>query len=245
MKFTSKILLALLLLFTGGLLLSNKKLKSEYNQKDKNDYYWTYNSILDQPFKHLVIHGGNITKIAYEQSKSSSVRVSKEWVEYEKYGVKAYVKNDTLYLYFPNTYDNVNMKRWMGWNTLIRVFSPELLSVTGVNTRFEMYKLNQKNITVNMSGKSYFEAESMEKHFDDLQLQCKDSSEVQFEMSPDAKGTENFYIHSVTADIQGASFVDIGRAQIDSLHLNISDSAGVLLSGGTMRKNSLHTAGKQ
>jgi len=190
-----------------------------------------------------VIHGGNITKIAYEQSKSSSVRVFKEWVEYETYGMKARVQNDTLYINFPNTYDNINMKRWMGWNTLIRIFSPELLSVTGVDTKLEMYKLNQKSISVNMSGKSYFEAESMEKHFDNIQLQCKDSTEVQFEMSPDAKGTENFYIHSVTADIQGASYVDIGRAQIDSLRLNMGDSAGILLSGGTMRKNPAYASG--
>lgn len=236
MKLTTKILIALLLLLTSGLFASNSLLKKEYERADKNDNYWIYGKILEQPFRHLKITGGNVSKIAYQQSNTASVKVLKEWVGYEKGFVKAVVKNDTLFIDFPNTYDNIWEKRYMGWNTLVRVFSPELLSVTGIDTKFEMYKTTQKSISVNMSGKSSFEIESMITNFDSIHVVQKDSSQVVFEMSPDYKKTESFHAHYIKADLQGYSLLDIGHAQVDSLQLSIADSSGVLLSGGTLRR---------
>src|SRR3954454_17174328 len=98
MKLTSKILFTMLLLFITGIVLSNIVLKNEYEKTDKNDLYWTYGKILEQPFSHLVIEGGYVTKIAYESSKTPSVRVYKDWDGFKKGFVKAHVTNDTLYL---------------------------------------------------------------------------------------------------------------------------------------------------
>ena len=140
MKLTTKILLAMLLLFTLGLFASNVLLKKEYDKTDKNDIYWTYGKILEQPFKYLNIEGGNVTNIAYEQSKTASVRVFKDWDGYKSGSVKAHVKNDTLFITFPNTYKDEYEKRWLNWNTLVRIFSPELLAVNGVDTKFEMFR---------------------------------------------------------------------------------------------------------
>ena len=58
-------------------------------------------------------------------------------------------------------------------------------------------------------------------------------------MSPDYLVTEAFHVNSVSANIQNTSVLDIGHAQIDSLKLNVGDSSGVLLSGGTLRKNKI------
>jgi hypothetical protein len=244
MKLTTKILLVILLLFTTGLFASNMLLKKVYNKIDKSDNYWTFAKVLEQPFHHLKIDGGNITKIAYEQSKTYSVRVFKEWYGYETGAVKAHVSNDTLYINFPNTYKDIYEKNYLRWNTLVRIFSPELLSVTGFNTKLEMYKLKQKNLSVNMSGKSEFEVESVVPAFDTLRIVQRDSSEVVFEMDPHIKGSESFHVRSVYADIQGFSILDIGHAQIDSLNLSVSDSSGVLLSGGAMKKNKLYNPDK-
>src|SRR6478735_10892373 len=101
MKLTTKILLTMLLLLIAGIVLSNIALKNEYEKTDKNDLYWTYGKILEQPFSHLVIEGGNLTKIAYEPSKSPSVRVYKQWDGFKEEVVKAHVSNDTLYVMFP------------------------------------------------------------------------------------------------------------------------------------------------
>ncbi|HEV8081816.1 MAG TPA: hypothetical protein VGP55_01360 [Chitinophagaceae bacterium] len=240
MKLTSKILLVMLLLFTAGLFASNIILKKEYNKREKNDIYWTYGKILEEPFKYLNIEGGNVTNIAYEQSKTASVRVFKDWDGYKEGRVKAHVKNDTLFITFPNTYKDQYEKRWLQWNTLVHIFSPELLAVNGVDTKLEMFRLKQNTLKVSMSGKSSFEVESMKTDFDSLNISGKDSSAIQIEMSPDYLTTESFHVKSVVADMSGYSILDVGHAQVDSLKLNIEDSSAVLLSGGTLKKNRMY-----
>jgi hypothetical protein len=236
MKLTSKILAALLLLFIAGLFISNGVLKSEYNKVDKNDLYWNYGKILEQPFSHIKVEGGNITNIAYEQSTYPSVRIFKDWEGYQNGSVKALVKNDTLFLKFPNIYRDIFEKNWMGRSTLVRIFSPKLLSFTGTDTKFEMFKVKQSSINVSLLGKSQFEMESMITEFDTLNIIQRDSSAVVFEMSPDYKITESFHIKNVQADLKDVSILDLGHAQIDSLKLSISDSSAILLSGGTLKK---------
>ncbi len=187
MKFTSKILLVLLIVLIGGLLSSNIILKKEYNKVDKSDIYWTYEKVLEQHFKYLKITGGNITRIAFEQSPKYSVRILQEWKRYHGGGIKSHITNDTLYINFDFIPANLYEKFWMQNTTSVRIFSPELLSVEAYNTHFEMFKLKQKSISVNISGKSSFEVESMLPGLDSLNISEKDSSEVVFEMSPDYK----------------------------------------------------------
>ena len=236
MKFTSKILLTLLVIVIGALLSSNIILKKEYNKVDKSDIYWNYENVLQQPFKYLVIKGGNTTRIAFEQSPKYSVRILQEWQRYHNGEIKTQVSNDTLYINFDFNPSAGDETFWMQSITTIRVFSPELLSVNGFNTNFEMFKLKQKSIDVNMSGKSTFEVESLIPNLDTLHISQKDSSAVVFEMSPDYKKSETFHVKYVDADVKGVSMLDLGHGQIDSLQLSIADSSGILLSGGTLRK---------
>src|SRR5207237_155381 len=100
MKFTSRILVMLLVVLLAGLLSSNMLLKKQYNGIDKSDLYWTYNKVLEQSFKYLKITGGNGTNIAFEQSAKPSVRLLQEWVRFHGGTIKAAVRNDTLYLNF-------------------------------------------------------------------------------------------------------------------------------------------------
>lgn len=187
MKISSRILLSMLIILVAGLLLSNVFLKKEYNKIDKSDLYWNYTNVLTQYFKYLKIQGGNITKIAFEQSKNYSVRVLNDWQRYHPQLIQSSVKDDTLLIKFVHTGNNEYEKAWMKGTMLVRIFSPELLSVEGFNTNFEMFKLKQKSITVNMSGKSKFEMESMIPDMDSINVVQKDSASVEFEMSPDYK----------------------------------------------------------
>ena len=129
MKISTIILLVTLVLLVTAMFASNILLKKEYDKVDKSDLYWTYDKILEQPFKHLKTEGGNVTNIAFEQSKKSSVRVAKNWDGYERGIVKTFVKNDTLLVKFSNRYRDQGEKQWMKYMTLVRIFSPELLSV--------------------------------------------------------------------------------------------------------------------
>ena len=239
MKLTAKILLVMLLLFTTGLFASNMLLKKAYDKQDKSDIYWTYEKILEQPFRHVKINGGNITRIVYRQGPHPSVRVVKDWEGYKRNIVKAYISNDTLYINFPNDYKNIYEKEYLRWTTVLRIFSPELLSVTGNNTKFFMEKLQQKNVTVQLSGKSFFEAESLVPQFDKISVTQSDSSEVQFEMDPSLKVPGNFHVAQLTASLKGVSFLDISNASIDSLQLSVTDSSGVFLSGSVMKKHAI------
>jgi hypothetical protein len=181
----------MLFMLVAGLLSSNMILKKEYDKVDKSDIYWTFGNILEQPFKYLKIKGGNITNIAFEQSSNCSVRVLRDWEGYHERRVKAFVKNDTLFVDFPDNPKNMYEKFWMKGMTLVRIFSPELLSVDGFDTKFEMFKLKQKSLTVSMSGKSTFEVESLIPGLDTLHISQKDSSEVIFEMSPEYKSVQS------------------------------------------------------
>ncbi len=266
MKLSSKILLVMLILLVSGLLMSNIVLKKEYNKIDKSDLYWNYATVFSQPFKYIKINGGNITNIAFEQSKNCSVRILNDWERTHPPIVKSVVKNDTLFLKFIYKSDNQNEKDRMKSAILVRIFSPELLSVEGFNTTFGMFKLKQKSIAVNMSGKSTFELESMIPYMDSIQVVQRDSAAVEFEMSPDyksikktdtvinkpiqihfgdnppqaasdkIKSNETININSVKADVTGHTILDIGHAQIQTLQLHISDSSAIILSGEALKK---------
>lgn len=262
MKLSSRILLAMLILFVAGLLLSNIVLKKEYNKIDKGDLYWNYTTVFSQPFKYLKMEGGNNTRIAFEQNKNCSVRVLNDWGRNHPPLMQSVVKNDTLFIKFIYASSNPGEKNWMKSVNLVRIFSPELLSVEGVNTNFEMYKVKQKSIAVNMSGKSKFEIESMIPSFDSISVSQKDSSEVVFEMSPEykskkaepassmnnsqpqasdtrnvtIKSNEAMSINSLSAKVDGNSLLDVGHAQIQSLQLNIADSSAIILSGGSLKR---------
>ena len=246
MKWSTKILTALLVIIAAGSLASNIVLKKEFDKIDKNDTYWTFGTVLSQPFKYLKLDGGNITKIAFEQSPNCSVRVLNDWQHGHEKLFDAVVKNDTLYIKFIYEGKQQGEKDWLKYSTFVRIFAPELLYIEGVNTRFEMFKLKQKNIGVNMSGRSTFEVESFDPDFDSVSVTQKDSSSIVFEMSPEyipaqnnknsiAKSSEAFTIRSLKADVQGRTLLDVGRATISNLNINVADTSAIILSGNALR----------
>lgn len=251
MKLSSKILVAMGALLLAGMLSSNLIIKSEYDQMDKNDHYWTFKKIETKPFKHLKISGGNITHIAFEQSKDYSVRISEDWQRYHGGSLNSAIKNDTLYINFNFVPENVFEKDWMKNTTVVRVFSPELLSIDGVDTHFEMYLMKQRGYAISLKGKSFLEVESMLPDLDSLYVSIKDSTQVVFEMSPEYKSikkkkvdsaespitnNEAMTLRSLVADIQGLSLLDIGHAQINTIKLAVSDSSAIILSGSSLKK---------
>lgn len=232
MKISSAILISMLVLLVTTLFASNLLLKKHYNQLDRSDLYWNYNKILEKPFKHLKIEGGNITQILFEQNKHCSVRVLDYWEGYKKDStVKAYVLNDTLHLKFLYQYVNLPDKYWMQSHPIIRIAAPELQSVDGFNTNVELDKLHQKSLSINLSGKSRIEVESNIHNFDTLNVTQVDSSQVIVEMNPDLKGSPTMSAQTVNGYLRGITLLDIGHVQVNNLRLNTSDTSAVILSG--------------
>jgi hypothetical protein len=178
-------MIGMLLVIVAGLFFSNMILKKKYDRVDKSDLYWTYDRVLEQPFKYLKINGGNNTHIAFEQSADCSVRILNTWHRINENVVKTSVKDDTLFVSFNYVGKTREETDWWKYVTAVRIFSPGLLSVDGFDTDLGMFKLKQKSIKVSMSGRSKFEVESSIRHLDSLNISQKDSAEVVFEMSPD------------------------------------------------------------
>lgn len=231
MKWSNRLLALLVILLVAGILTSNMVLKNEYNKVDKTDIYWNYGKVLEQHFKYLKIEGGNNTKIIFEQSPNYSVRVLNDWQRYHNKLISTFVRNDTLFIKFIYAGKEGNEKNFMKYTTLVRIFSPQLLSVDGYSTNFEMDEIKQKNLNVKMSGKSIFEVESMMPNFDSLTIFEKDSARVIFEMSPEYQVSESFHVNKVNAQLNDFSFLDLGHSSIDSLNLIIAPNSGVILSG--------------
>jgi hypothetical protein len=233
-KLSTAILILLMVLVVTGVFASIITLKGVYNKRDKGDLYWNYNKIVEKPFKYLKIKGGNITNIIFEQNKNASVRTLNYWNPKEG-TIKTEVKNDTLYLTFKNTYDNLGEKYWMQRQVLVRVFAPQLLSVEGWDTNFEMQKMKQGSFNISLHGRSRFEVETYQRNMDTLNVAQRDSSQVVFEVSPDLKGSQEMSFKKVTATQMGSTLLDVGRSYINDLKLTLSDSSAVILNGKSLR----------
>jgi len=235
-KLSTAIITVLAVLIVVSVFATELVFKNEYDKRDRNDIYWNYDKILQKPYKHLKIVGGNVTNIIFEPGKNPSVRVLKRWLDFKEHNnLTAYVKNDTLYLEFKNKYNNINEKDWMQSEVLVRLFAPQLLSVDGTNTNFELQKMKQSNISINLKGKSRLEVETYSPNFDSLNVVQSDSSQVIFEMSPNLKISPMMHFNNVSAKMTGYTLLDIGRSFIDHANLNISDSSAVILSGKSLR----------
>ncbi len=236
MKWSNGILLSLLMTLFAGVFISNLVMKKEFDKSDKNDPYWNYSNVLRESFKYLKIEGGNFTRVIYEPGPGCSVRVLNDWQRYNPELISSRVINDTLFIRFIHLPKNPGERDWMSSQVLVRIFSPELLTVQGVNTNFEMTRTKQKSLSVDMSGRSRFEMESLVPELDVLSISQKDSSAVIVEMSPENRNATSFHAKRVTAEVSGISMLDLGHGQVDSLQLKAGDSSAVLLSGSALKK---------
>lgn len=238
MKLSTKFLGGLGVLTVAALFSANIAIKQNYDNTDKDSFYWGYGKILEQSFRHIRIEGGNTTQIAFEQNEKPSVRVLKQWPGYQNGSVKVFVRADTLFIKFPNlaAADNAKVRDWTKHTTLVRIFAPQLASVEGFDTDFDLHKLHQKNISVNLSGHSAMEIETSSMEMDSLRVVESDASNISFETSPDVIAGSIIRIRSADIHLQGTSKLDLGSAQVSSLRINVADSALINLSGFSVNK---------
>nr|WP_294792348.1 hypothetical protein [uncultured Mucilaginibacter sp.] len=236
LKISTIIITGVFVLMVLGVFASNLVLKNVYNKIDKSDLYWNYNHVLEQPFKHLKIDGGNITNIAFEQNKKSSVRVLSDWREYKKdVTFTTHVSNDTLYINFPKDDKSPGERSWMGRLTLVRIFAPQLLSINGTNTKLLLQGLDQPQININVGGKSRIAIESINRTINSININQSDSSQVLFNISPELTGSKNIHFKNVSATLKDYTLLDIGHGYADKTNLSIADSSAIILSGKSLK----------
>lgn len=249
MKISSKILLAALCVLVAAMAVSNILIKKEYDKIDKHDVYWNFAKILQQPFNHLAIEGGNFTNIAFEQSEYCYIGVNKYWQGYDSKQVRARVVNDTLFVTMLNKTTDPEERDYARRSTLVRISAPGLLSINLVNTNLNLVHLRQEDISMKLSGKSSMLVDSYLTSLNDVHITENDSSKVVFQVSPDLKNTagypvksrwQDMHINSLDAAVRDLSSLDMGHAQIGNVKLDVDDAASVTLSGkglGLVGKN--------
>ena len=236
MKTSSLLLLILLGLFIFSLVASDLVLKSQYNKIDKTDPFWNYKKLNKGIFHHLKLTGGNVTRIAFSPSPHASVGVLSYWEESADNRVKTKIANDTLFLQVEARNESFGIRDWMKNHILITITCPELQSVNAVNSNLDVFKLNQKSINLSVAGRSKIEVESYNADFDSLFVHQQDSTEVVFEMAEEIKSSGTMQVHTLYADVQGQSLLDVGHFQVGDFHKSVSDEAGIILSGYTLNK---------
>lgn len=130
---------------------------------------------------------------------------------------------------------NLGDKNVLNSRPVIRIAAPELLSVEGFNTNFDMCKLQQTSLNFKLYGKSTLKVESNLSKFETLNISQADTTKVIFEMNPAIKGSATMTADAVTAKIQGVSILDIGHMQVLNPVFSIADTSAIILSGRTYR----------
>jgi hypothetical protein len=234
MKKSSLMLFILLGIFITGLIGTDLILKNEYNKIDKTDPFWNYTKLSKGSFHHLKLINGNVTRIVFIPSPHASVGVLNNWEHASNGRIHTKIADDTLFVELERREENNGVKDWMRNHTLITITCPELWSVTASNTNLNVDKLNQKTISMDVSGRSRVEVESYNPDFDSISVHQRDSTEVIFEMADDIKSSGAMNLRALYTDVQNRSLLDVGHFRIQNLHQTIGDTSGIILSGYTL-----------
>jgi hypothetical protein len=236
MKISSATLLILLGLYISCLFVSIVLIKGQYDKIDKSDPYWNFTKLKEGMFHHLKIDGGNVTKISFTPSPHGSIGILNYWDQRMNGRIETAILNDTLYLRIQQRSISPEERDWMSRRALISISCPDLLSVNGMNTNLDIYKLKERNLTIGLGGRSRLEVESYIPDFDSLSVLQRDSSQVVFEMSEEIRTSGIMHAKALYAKVQGHSILDVGHFQIGALHQSIDDSAAIILSGNSLKQ---------
>ena len=235
MKKSSLILLILAALFIVGLIGSDLILKNKYDQIDKSDPFWNYTKLNKGVFHHIRMTGSNVTRISFIPGPNGSLGVVNYWEKELRSRIESSISNDTLFIKFKERTDPPNIRSWMKTRVLVAISCPDLISVSAFNSNLDLFKLKQKNLSVNLAGRSAMEVESCIPDFDSLFVNQKDSSRLEFEISEDIISSGIMHAKWIEARLQNRSLLDVGHFQIENMRQSVGDSAGIILSGSTLR----------
>jgi hypothetical protein len=236
MKKSSLILLILAALFIASLIGSDLVLKNEYDRIDKSDPFWNYTKLNKGVFHHISMTGSNVTRVSFIPGPNSSMGVLNYWETQLRSRIESSISNDTLFIKFRERTDPPDIRNWMKYHVLVTISCPHLISVSGLNSNLDIFKLNQKGLSVSLMGKSAMEVESYNSDFDSIFVSQKDSSQLKFEMSEEIKGSGIMRAKILDADVHGYSLLDVGHFQLQTVHESIGDSSGIIVSGNTLKR---------
>lgn len=235
MKKASRMLVILGILLIMSVIISNLILRKQYNNINKSDPFWNYAKLAQGPFHHIVMSGCNKTRAVFSPGPNGSIGVLNIWESSMQERLTASIVHDTLFVRMDDRAESPNVLAWMKSRTLIAISAPEIYSVAARDVNLDMTRMKQQNISINLSGKSRMEFETYIPNFDSLSVIQMDSSELKFEMADELGNDHILHARSISSNVKGYSFLNIGHFQIQSFHPVIGDSSAIAVSGGTLR----------
>jgi hypothetical protein len=236
MKISSLILLCVVLVGIAGVFGSNYAMKKEYDKTDRSDPYWNFATLTTETFSHLVLNGGNITNIVYEESPNCYVKVMKSWRGATDGSVKSFVQNDTLYVSFANAYRDVYEKQWLLNVIPLRLAGPRLSSISAVRCKLIVERFSQKNLDISAAGGSKVLVNAYTNRFDLINSSQADSSIISLTMSRDLFVRDLMRINKLTVSGSGTSLLSIHSSMIESSDFSLTDSAAVAVNGYSINR---------
>lgn len=235
MKPSNYILLALIAIVSLSLVASNYLMKAEYNKLDKSDPYYNYKTVLNQPFHHLQINGGNFAYTNFEPSEKYGVRhVKFHQLELEKVIYK--ITNDTLFMSFPDSvFKKENNRFYASFDyPVIIISAPNLKSINGNNCMLGFNKMNQAEYQIRLNGNSSATVKTRIAQIKDMHISLADSSNLNILKSDSLK--ENIGIENVLVNIKNNAAANFGHAKITHLNLQLDSLASIQLSGFNLNR---------
>ncbi|MEN9458736.1 MAG: hypothetical protein RL135_1326 [Bacteroidota bacterium] len=235
MKPSNYILLALIAIVSLSLIASNYLMKAEYNKLDKNDPYYNYKTVLNQPFHHLQINGGNFAYTNFEPSEKYGVRhVKYHQLELEKVIYK--IINDTLFMSFPDSvFKKENNRFYASFDyPVIIISAPDLKSINGINCLLGFNKMNQTEYQIQLNGNSNATIKTQKALINTMEISLADSSNLNIQNSDSLK--ERISIDHVLAHIKNASVANFGNSKINHLNAQLDSLAAIQLSGFNLNR---------
>jgi hypothetical protein len=235
MKKTTWMLAILGVFLFLSVIASNLILRHQFSSIDKSDPFWNYAKLATGSFHHIMLSGSNETRAVFSPGRTGSVGVLNFWEPEMRKRVHASITRDTLFIHMDDRSDPPNLREWMKYRVLIAISAPEIYTVHALNANLDMSKMRQRDIAIDLSGKSRMEFESYITDFDSLSIIQKDSSELKFEMADELGNAHILHARSIRSNVNGYSFLNIGHFQIQSFHPVIGDSSAIAVSGGTLK----------
>ena len=230
MKISTKILIGLALFLFGSLFASNLILKNAYDNRDRKDRFANYNTVLQQPFKHIKIaKSALLGRISIQKGAKSEVKISKAIPNFKFDSSQMYVANDTLFMSFAVAEINYAYN-----DCIICILLPEISSIEGLNATFVLGAFDQKTLEVKLSDDAHLTIENDFGDLETLKLSLSGAT-LSFNEGLRADKSKIHSVKTVEANLQNYSKLDLGRVDVQALKLNASDNSTVELSGRTLQ----------
>jgi hypothetical protein len=232
-KWSTRLLVGVFAFILCSSFASTLLLKREYD-KQKNQPPFPLKNLskaINQPFKHIKIEKCFRTNVVFDTSKQYAVYIDEKNKVEATWSKSIYILNDTLFIKNIDKNEDDFSSNFIGKTPNeaipIRVFAPEIASVTISVGHFDINSLNQKSMSINLLKSSYFYLKNANQDLDALTISMADNSNVNLYSE---KQNQRIYVKNMDVTLTESCSLMLGNAFVENLKLNGNPQGRIELS---------------